>query len=165
MTEDMLVVEDDLVVSLDYTLRLESGQVIDSSDDGEPLEFLQGHDEIVPGLEKALYGMAIGGEREVVVEAGEGYGDWDPEALQELPLNAFPPDMTLEEGMGLELVDDAGESMLAFVSEVGPESVVLDLNHPLAGETLYFNIKIAGLRQATREELSHGHAHSSGFED
>jgi FKBP-type peptidyl-prolyl cis-trans isomerase SlyD len=106
-----LVVSDDLVVSLDYTLRLESGQVIDSSDDGEPLEFLHGH-EVIPGLEKTLYGVAIGNERNVVADAGEGYGDWDPEALQKFPLDAFPPDMTLEEGTGLELVDEAGESML-----------------------------------------------------
>jgi FKBP-type peptidyl-prolyl cis-trans isomerase SlyD len=154
-----MAVSDDMVVSLDYTLRLDDGEVIDTSGDGEPLEFLQGHGQIIRGLEQELYGMAVGEEKDVVVEPGDGYGDFDPEAFQQVPLNAFPPNVELEPGMGLELTSESGEPLLAFVSEVGPEGVVLDFNHPLAGETLYFAVRVADLRPATDEELLHGHVH------
>lgn len=154
-----MTVEDDMVVSLDYTLRLDDGQVVDTSDDAEPLEFLQGRGQIIPGLERRLYGMQIGEEKEVVVPPDDGYGEFDPEAFQQVPMDAFPADMELEAGMGMELMSESGEPFLAFVSEVGPEGVVLDFNHPLAGETLYFTVKIAGLRQPTSEELAHGHVH------
>jgi FKBP-type peptidyl-prolyl cis-trans isomerase SlyD len=145
MTEGQLVVYDDLVVSLDYTLRLDDGEIVDSSAEQEPLQFLQGHGQVLPALESALYGMAIGEEKDVVVGPDEGYGELDPDAFQQLPLDAFPPDMAVEPGMVLELLDDTGETLVAFVAEVRPDNVVLDFNHPLAGETLYFNLKVAGL--------------------
>ena len=158
MTDKQAVV-DDLVVSLDYTLRLDDGEVIDTSANGEPLEFLQGHDQIIPGLQQALYGMIIGEEKDVVVPPAQGYGEVDPNALQIMPLDAFPPDIRLEPGMALELLTESGEPLLAFVAEVRSDSVLLDLNHPLAGKTLHFKARIAGLRLATSEELAHGHAH------
>jgi FKBP-type peptidyl-prolyl cis-trans isomerase SlyD len=164
MTEGQLVVYDDLVVSLDYTLRLDDGEIVDSSAEQEPLQFLQGHGQVLPALESALYGMAIGEEKDVVVGPDEGYGELDPDAFQQLPLDAFPPDMAVEPGMVLELLDDTGETLVAFVAEVRPDNVVLDFNHPLAGETLYFYLKVAGLRRATGEELAHGHVHGLGDE-
>ena len=160
MEEKKFSVSDDLVVSLDYTLRLEDGRVVDTSAGREPLEFLQGHSQIVPGLEQALYGMYVGDEKEVVVQPEDGYGVLDPDAFQEIPLNVFPSDITLEPGMGLELMDNSGELMLAFVAEVRPDNVLLDFNHPLAGATLQFNVKVAALRHATTDELAHGHVHS-----
>jgi FKBP-type peptidyl-prolyl cis-trans isomerase SlyD len=158
MTDKQAVV-DDLVVSLDYTLRLDDGEVIDTSANGEPLEFLQGHDQIIPGLQQALYGMIIGEEKDVVVPPAQGYGEVDPNAFQMMPLDAFPPDISLEPGMALELLTESGEPLLAFVAEVRSDNVLLDLNHPLAGKMLHFKAKIAGLRPATSEELAHGHAH------
>lgn len=152
-------VANDLVVGIDYTLRLEDGQVVDSSEDRDPLEFLQGHGQIVPGLEQALYGMAVGEEKQVVVEPEQGYGEVDPESYQRFPRDAFPQEMELEPGMGLELVDSSGRPFLAVVAELGPENVLLDFNHPLAGETLHFDVKVVSLRDATSEELDHGHAH------
>jgi FKBP-type peptidyl-prolyl cis-trans isomerase SlyD len=160
MEEKTLSVSDDLVVSLDYTLRLDDGQVVDTSAGREPLEFLQGRSQIVAGLEQALYGMYVGDEKDVVVPPEDGYGVRNPDAFQELPMNVFPSDITLEPGMGLQLMDDSGELMLAFVAEVRPDSVRLDFNHPLAGTTLYFNVKVAALRHATNEELAHGHVHN-----
>ena len=159
-----LAVADDLVVSLDYTLRLEDGQVVDTSaaDEGKPLEFVQGQGEIIPGLEQALYGMRVGDVKEVVVAPVDGYGEHDPEAFEMVERQIFPAQMDLEPGTSLRLRESSGEILEAFVVDVRPEGVLLDFNHPLAGETLYFQVKIAGLRAATEEELAHGHVHGPG---
>jgi FKBP-type peptidyl-prolyl cis-trans isomerase SlyD len=149
----------DAVVSLDYTLRLEDGEVIDTSEGREPLEFLQGHGQIIPGLEQALYGMKVGDERQVEVPPADGYGEHSSEAFQLVEHSVFPPDMALEVGMGLQMHDGEGNQMIAYVSEVREDGVMLDFNHPLAGQTLFFDVKIAGLRPATPEELDHGHVH------
>jgi FKBP-type peptidyl-prolyl cis-trans isomerase SlyD len=159
MSEGMTV-EDGVVVSLDYTLRLDDGDVIDSSSGREPLVFMQGQGQIIPGLEKELYGMGEGDEKEVVVEAAEAYGEYDEEELQKVPRSIFPDNINLEEGLSLRMRDQqSGQLFDAVVDEVGPESVVLDLNHPLAGETLYFDVKVARVRAATEEERAHGHVH------
>ena len=167
MADDKLRVEDGMVVSMDYTLRADDaeGEILDTSAEREPLEFLQGSGAIIPGLERELYGMTVGDEKDVTVEPSEGYGDFDPEAYTEVPLQAFPGDITVEPGVGLTVRDESGNTYEAFVSEVRDESAVLDFNHPLAGQTLHFNVRIAALREATDEELSHGHAHSAGHDD
>jgi FKBP-type peptidyl-prolyl cis-trans isomerase SlyD len=164
MTDKELTVSDGLAVGLEYTLRLDDGETIDSSAGRGPLGFLQGEGQIIPGLEQALYGMAVGEEKSVVVQAENGYGHRDSTAFQQLPRDSFPSDVNPEPGMALELVDDSGQSMLAFVAEVGPDNVLIDMNHPLAGETLHFDVRIATLRAATSEELAHGHVHDHGHE-
>lgn len=162
MTDTNLKVSDGLVVSLDYTLRLDDGEVVDTSTDQDPLEFLQGRGQIINGLEQALYGMEIGDEKDVEVEPSAGYGEYDNDAFQVVPHDVFPPDMTLTPGMGLRMRDSSGQVLEAYVAEVRPDGVLLDFNHPLAGETLYFQVKISGLRPATSEELAHGHVHNPG---
>ncbi|HZD11561.1 MAG TPA: peptidylprolyl isomerase [Candidatus Binatia bacterium] len=153
-------VQDDVVVSIDYTLRLEDGEVIDSSEGRAPLQYLQGQGQIVPGLERELYGMNVGDEKEVTVSAEEGYGDYDEERLQQVPLDAFPEDMELEEGMSVRMRDvSSGQLFDATIDDIDDDDVTLDFNHPLAGETLIFDIKIVNLREASAEELQHGHAH------
>lgn len=164
MTNTDLTVEDGLVVSLDYTLRLDDGQVIDTTTDGDPLEFLQGGQQIIPGLEKALYGMGVGDEKDVELAPNEGYGQRNPDAVELVPPDAFPADLELTEGMGLQLRDPSGREVVAYVAEIRSDAVVLDLNHPLAGEKLFFAVKIADLRPATQDELDHGHAHEAGHE-
>jgi FKBP-type peptidyl-prolyl cis-trans isomerase SlyD len=160
MTNKPLTVADDLVVSLDYTLHLEGDpEVFDTSEGQEPLEFIQGRGHIIPGLERALYGMAVGQKKKVVVQPEDGYGELDSGAFQLIPRDTFPPTMEIEVGMGLELHDDEGEILEACVAELHPDSVMLDFNHPLAGETLYFDVKVIGLRPATDEELEHDHVH------
>lgn len=161
MADNELRVTDGLVVSMDYTLRAddEEGEVLDTSSGRSPLQFLQGTGQIIPGLERELYGMAVGDEKDVVVEPSEGYGEFDPEAFTEVPLNAFPDTMTVEPGVGLTVRDESGNTYEAYVAEVHEESAVLDFNHPLAGQTLYFNVRIADLRQPTAEEQAHGHVH------
>jgi FKBP-type peptidyl-prolyl cis-trans isomerase SlyD len=164
VSEAKLTVADDVVVSLDYTLRLDDGEVADTSEGGEPLEFLQGQGQIVPGLEQALYGMNVGDQKDVVVAPANGYGEEDPDAYEMVDRDVFPPDLDLKPGMGIRMRDSSGEALIAYVEEIQPDGVLLDLNHPLAGETLHFQVKIAGLRAATIEEMAHGHPHGAGDE-
>lgn len=159
MIDTKLTVADGVVVSMDYTLRLEDGEVIDTSEGQEALQFLQGEGQIIPGLEQALYGMAVGEEKDVEVGPADGYGETDSEAFQVVPRDVFPADMELTEGMGLRMRDETGEPVEAYIADIRPEGIVLDFNHPLAGETLFFHVKIAGLRPGTSEELAHGHVH------
>ena len=156
-------VADNIVVSLDYVLNLENGEEIDRSDTGEPLQFLQGHGQIVPGLEQAIYGMRVGDRKKVIVAPADGYGEYDPDDFETTPRDLFPPDVKLEKGKGIYLRDsESGEVYEAFVSEIHSDNIVLDFNHPLAGEKLFFSVKISGLREATTEELNHGHVHQPG---
>jgi FKBP-type peptidyl-prolyl cis-trans isomerase SlyD len=164
VTDTDLKVADGLVVGLDYTLRLDDGEVIDSSTDGEPLEFLQGQRQIIPGLEQSLYGMMLGDEKDVEVAPADAYGESDPDAVELVDRDVFPPDLSLAPGMALRMRDSSGQALEAYVAEVRPDGVLLDFNHPLAGETLFFRVKIAALRPATSEELSHGHAHGAEHE-
>lgn len=155
MNKQDTVVANDQVVSLAYELRLENGEVLDKSEDQKPLEFVQGRGQIIPGLESALYGMQIGEEKEVVVSPEEGYGEYDEEDRDVIPRKSFPSHLDLTEGMGLRLRDKkTGEVYTAYVAELDEEKAVLDYNHPLAGETLHFQVRVVDLREATAEELS-----------
>lgn len=156
---EILKVADGQVVSMEYLLKVD-GETIDSSEDHGPIEFVQGVGNIVPGLERELYGMAIGESKDVVVSAKDGYGEIDSEASMEVARDQFPEDIPMEVGTQLELEDESGHPMHARIEQVGETSVRLDFNHPLAGKELFFTVKIAGLRLATDEELDHGHAHS-----
>ena len=155
----MLTVTNDMVVTIDYVLTLEDGDMVESTWEGMPLRFLAGHDEILPGLEEALAGMAVGDETAVTLEPEDGYGDYDPEAFEEVPADQFPATENLEPGMPIGVQDASGEMYQAFIAEVRPDTIVLDFNHPLAGETLRFQVKVIDGRAATAEELEHGHTH------
>ena len=158
-------VVDGVVVALEYSLHVEDELVETTADEG-PIEFLQGAEEIIPGLEQALYGLNVGAEREITVEPEDGYGEYDGEAFEEVPLDIFPDDMDLTLGMPVELYDeDAEETVEGFIAEIRTDSVLVDMNHPLAGEVLTFKVKVVGLREATPEELEHGHAHGDGTHD
>lgn len=160
MNKQQLVVADDTVVQIDYTLTLVDGEVYDSSAESGPLEYLHGHEQLIPGLEAALAGMRAGESKEVVVTPDVGYGEYDPEAVELVPYDAIPSEMDLEVGMTIDLYDEENEQEIeAQVAEIGDDGVVLDLNHPLAGETLHFSVKVIGVRDATAEEIAHGHAH------
>lgn len=147
------------VVNLDYSLHLGDGQVVDSSEPGEPLTYLHGEGQIVPGLESALEGLDVGENRKVVVAPAEGYGEHDPRGIQEVPRGAFPPGFDPQVGMELTAEGPSGEPVPFSIREVKPASVVIDLNHPLAGKTLHFEVTVREVRTATAEELEHGHAH------
>ncbi len=160
---DFSKVEKDLVVSMEYKLTVD-GEIVDSSTEDGPIEFIQGKGNIIPGLEKELYGMKIGDSKKVKVVAKEAYGDYDSEAVEEVPLDDFPKDIPLEEGVELAVEDEEGDAMSAVIVEVGKDTVTLDFNHPLAGKDLDFEVKIASIRAATEEELKHGHIHDDECE-
>jgi FKBP-type peptidyl-prolyl cis-trans isomerase SlyD len=149
----------DRVVELEYRLHLGDGQVIDSSAPGQPLSYLHGRGQIVPGLEGALEGLDVGEAKQVVVAPAQGYGEHDARGLQEVPRTMFPADAQLSPGMRLAAQTDSGEVIPIGIHEVKGQTVVVDLNHPLAGKTLHFDVTVRGVRDATAEELTHGHAH------
>jgi len=152
MIENNLTVTDGLVVNLDYTLRLDDGKVIDTSAGCEPLNFVQGQGQIVPGLEREIYGMAVGDERDVVVAPADGYGDRDPDKFLEVSRDGFPSEMNLEQEVAIRMRDTSGQVTVAFVADVRPDVVLLDLNHPLAGQTLHFHVKVSNLQKPTKAD-------------
>ena len=125
---------------------------------GQPLTYLHGGGQIVPGLEAALDGLAIGASKQVVVAPEDGYGEHDSSGVQEVPRRSFPPDLQLEVGLQLTASGDQGEFEL-IVKEIRPDVVIVDLNHPMAGKTLHFDVTVKAVRDATKAELEHGHAH------
>lgn len=154
----------DMVVSMHYTLTDDSGEVLDSSDGREPLEYLHGHGNIIPGLEKALEGVAIGYRSQVSVEPAEGYGEKNPELVFEAPREHFPPDMKIEPGA--RVYAEGPEGPVSFsVVRLTETGAVLDANHPLAGKTLNFAVEIVGMRAATEEEIQHRHVHGAHGHD
>jgi len=155
---DITSVDKNLVVSMDYELTVDNA-VIDSSEENDPIVFLQGVGNIVPGLEKAIQGMKVGESKEVEVKAAEAYGEFDPENFIEVPKNEFPEDIPLVVGTEIGVNDENGDELTAFIEEVDLEKITLNFNHPLAGKDLHFKVKITDIREATAEELEHGHIH------
>lgn len=155
MNKQDSVVANGQLVSLTYVLRLDNGEVFDKSESQEPLEFVQGRGQIIPGLESALYGMRIGEEKEFVVSPAEGYGEYDEDDLDVMPRKSLPDHIELSVGKGLRFREkDTGEVYVGYVAEFDEDKAVLDFNHPLAGETLHFQVRIVDLREATAEELA-----------
>jgi len=154
-------VQNGVVVSMEYTLKID-GEVIDSSEGQDPLEFLTGHGNIISGLEREMIGMKVGDSKDVVVAPKDGYGEYDEKAYLDVQKKQFPKDMQVEEGLELTVRDDSGQGRYARIETVGGETVRLNFNHPLAGDELHFNVKIVNLREPTAEELDHGHVHQGG---
>ncbi len=157
-------VEKDVVVSMDYTLNVD-GEVVDFSDKEEPLEYIQGHGQIIPGLERAMEGMQVGDSKEVNVPAQQAYGEVDPGAVVEVSRADFPPNVPIEVGTPLQVRNMDGQILDARISTIEGDKVKLDFNHPLAGKDLLFNVTVVGLRNATEEELEHGHVHGEDGEE
>jgi FKBP-type peptidyl-prolyl cis-trans isomerase SlyD len=154
----------DSVVSIEYRLHLGDGKIIDESEPGDPLVYLHGYEEIVPGLEKALEGKKAGESLKVEVAPKDGYGEYDPDGVEEVPREDFPADMELEAGGIVSATDEDGDDVEFLVKEVRPKTVVIDFNDPMAGKTLHFEVTVREVRAATKEELEHGHAHAPGHE-
>jgi FKBP-type peptidyl-prolyl cis-trans isomerase SlyD len=154
------------VVSLQYKLHLGDGQVIDASEPGDPLVYLHGESQIVPGLERELEGLESGAARQVAVAPADGYGELDLTAVQRVPKHAFPEGFEPEVGQELVAQGPDGQPLPFVVKGVEKglegEIVVVDFNHPLAGKTLHFDVTVVEVRVATAEELEHGHVHGPG---
>src|SRR5690606_15568016 len=134
----------------------------DSSQGHEPLAYLHGAGNIIPGLEKALLGKQTGDKLQVTVAPAEGYGEHDPQLIQQVPRRAFQGIKDVKPGMSFEAQGAGGAPMRVVVTHVAGDMVTVDGNHPLAGETLNFDVEITEVRAATAEEMSHGHVHGAG---
>lgn len=156
----MSTIQNDSVVNFNYTLTNAAGDVLDKSQD-EPLVYLHGAHNIVPGLENAMLGKKVGDKFQVTVEAEEGYGEYQAEMVQEIPRNMFQGVDDIQVGMQFQAQTDDGIQVVT-VKDVTPELVIVDANHPLAGQALTFDVEVVSIRAATTEELEHGHAHGVG---
>lgn len=152
-------IEDKIVGIIHYTLRNDDGDVIDTSEGEAPLEYIQGMQNLVPGLEAELAGKKVGDSFKVSVQPEQGYGDIDPNLLQELPIAAFEGVDKVETGMEFH-AETANGPQIVEVIAVEDGSVTIDGNHPMAGQTLHFEIEIVGMREASEVELEHGHVHN-----
>jgi FKBP-type peptidyl-prolyl cis-trans isomerase SlyD len=160
-----LRVEDNMVVSLAYTLTVENEQAAQHTKKPASKIFLQGRHQVVRGLEKALYGMSVGDEKNVVVKSPNEYGESDPAAIKTLSRQSVPSFAKATPGQKLRLIHkNSGEVQRAVVVDVQPETIVLDFNHPLAGKTLHYHVRVDDLRQATPEEIETGKVKESASE-
>lgn len=162
MTEENSNTTEDKVIVFHYTLTDDEGEVVESSKGGHPLAYLQGKGQIVPGLEKAMAGKVGGDSFKVDVAPEEGYGLKEGPGPQPVERTAFPEDAELHEGMMFAAEMPDGSQMPLWVTEVSDDKVMVDSNHPLAGETLHFDVEVVEVRDASDEELAHGHAHGPG---
>lgn len=160
----MTKISDGLVVSLDYVLTVD-GEVLAKTEPGDPMEYLHGAEEILPGLEAALDGKQVGDKFSVTLQPEDAYGDYDDEEREEIDRADIPNIDELEVGMEVEVEDEDGYAYRAMVLEIGPKIVTLDFNPPLAGKTLTYDVEVVGIREATEEELEHGHAHGNDFDE
>ncbi|GAB3368767.1 peptidylprolyl isomerase [Spongiibacter taiwanensis] len=147
------------VVAFHYTLTDDEGNELDSSKGKEPLAYLHGHSGIIPGLERELEGKVAGDAMKVTVQPADGYGELNPELVQAVPRAAFQGVDQIEVGMQFQAQGAGGQVQMVVVKEVSDELVTVDANHPLAGQVLHFDVSIEGVREATEEEISHGHVH------
>ena len=149
------------VVAFHYTLTNDSGEVLDSSEGREPLTYLHGAGNIIPGLEKELEGRAAGDKLNATVTPAVGYGEKQEQLVQEVPRDAFQGVESIEPGMQFQAQTQGGPLMVTVTSVEG-DTVIVDGNHPLAGQTLNFAVEIASGREASQEEVEHGHVHGEG---
>jgi FKBP-type peptidyl-prolyl cis-trans isomerase SlyD len=152
-------IAENIVVSIHYELTNTTGEVLDSSADKDPLTYLHGTGGLIPGLEKALDGRGAGEKMDVEIAPEDAYGPVNDELIQSVPRAAFDGVDKIEPGMSFQAGGNEGEEQRVTVVAVSDATVAIDANHPLAGETLRFNVSIEAVRAPTEEELAHGHAH------
>ena len=156
----MTTIAKDTAVRFNYILTDESGNVIDQSQ-GEPLAYLHGHNNIIPGLEKELEGKSAGDSLTAVIEPADAYGEYQEQAVQQVPRANFQGVDNIQPGMQFQS-EAEGQVMLVTVTDVNEDTVTVDANHPLAGKKLSFDVEIVEVRAATEDELNHGHVHGVG---
>ena len=157
-------IETHKVVTLNYTLTDNEGNIIDKSSDGN-FAYLHGANNIIPGLEDALTGKKAGDELSVSITPDRAYGERDPSKAQSVPRDMFPPETEIEPGMQFQAQGPNDEMIVVTVAEVADDNVTVDGNHPLAGVHLNFALEIIDVRDALQEELDHGHVHGPGGHD
>jgi FKBP-type peptidyl-prolyl cis-trans isomerase SlyD len=154
-----MTIRDGHVVNLAYTLKNSGGEVLDRATNDDPFTYLHGSQMIVPGLENALTGLALGAKKSVQVAPSEGYGEVDPSLRLTVTRAQFPAGMDIKPGMQFETQTPEGHSILFTVEGAEGDKISINGNHPLAGQTLHFEVEVLSVREATAEEKAHGHAH------
>ena len=157
-----MLIAQDKVVLIHYTLKNDSGEVLDSSSGGDPLAYIHGQGNLIAGLEKALEGRQSGDKLNVSVEPSEGYGERDDSLVQQVPRRAFGGAPNVQPGMQFHAQTSQGHTRVVTVTRIQGDMVTVDGNHPLAGENLHFDVEVTEVRDATEEELEHGHVHGPG---
>ncbi len=150
------------VVAIDYTLSNDAGEVIDSSAGAEPLVYLHGASNIIAGLENALAGKTVGDELEVSIEPEDAYGEYSAELITNLGREMFEGVEELEVGMQFHASAPDGGMQVVTIRDIDGDQVTIDGNHPLAGQQLNFKVKVVSVRAASAEEIEHGHVHGEG---
>ncbi len=157
-----MAIEQNKVITLNFTLTDDHGNVLDSTEKGGPFSYISGSNMVLPKLEEAVNGMLIGSKKALKLEAKDGYGNYNDDAIQVVGKENFPEDFVLEVGMEYMASNPDGVQMPFVISNVDGEEITVDFNHPLAGKNLNFDIELLNVRDATAEELSHGHVHGEG---
>lgn len=153
-----LMIGKNAVVSINYTLTNDAGEVMDTSEGREPLTYLHGANNLIPGLEKEMEGKTSGQSFKVTIPPTEAYGESNPELVQTLSKDMFKGVDKVEPGMGFTAQGPQGEQHIV-VTAVDGDQVTIDANHPMAGKTLHFAVEIVNVRDASEEEIEHGHVH------
>ncbi|WP_028972525.1 FKBP-type peptidyl-prolyl cis-trans isomerase [Spirochaeta cellobiosiphila] len=151
-------IADKAVAYLEFELKSETGEVLDSSSDHGPIAYIHGMGNLVPGLEKALEDKSAGDKIDIKLEPKEGYGIYNEELVQDVPKDYLKEIPDLAVGMELEGETEEG-IQIVYVKEIGEDTITIDGNHPLAGKTLEFHVEVVSVREATSEEIEHGHVH------
>lgn len=154
-----LLIGDNVVVTIHYKLTDNDGALLDSSEGGEPLVYLHGTGNLIPGLEKELVGKSTGASLQVNIEPEEAYGEIHPQLIETVPREAFQGVDTIEPGMAFQAQGPDGQARQIMVKEVNGDEIIVDANHPLAGVALNFDVQVVDIRAASEEEISHGHVH------
>ena len=157
-----MAIEQNKVITMNFTLTDDHGNVLDSTEKGGPFSYISGSNMVLPKLEEAVNGMLIGSKKALKLEAKDGYGNYNDDAIQVVGKENFPEDFVLEVGMEYMASNPDGVQMPFVISNVDGEEITVDFNHPLAGKNLNFDIELLNVRDATAEELSHGHVHGEG---
>ena len=155
-------VTENAVVGIEYTLTDSEGEVLDTSEGRGPLAYVHGKGGIIPGLEEALTGKAVGDELKVVVPPEKGYGPRNNQLLNRVPKEAFGGKLEFELGLQFPVQDQNGQPRMVTIVHIEDDAIIIDANHPLAGVELTFEVKVVEVREATDEELQHGHSHGAG---
>ena len=158
----MTTIANGSVVAFEYTLRDGAGAVIDSSQGGAPMVYLHGSGNIVAGLEEALHGKTAGAHLKVTVKPEDGYGEWREEMVMKVARGRLPKNPEPKVGLELQGVGPGGEPLHLRVIAIEGDLISLDANHPLAGQELHFDVSVQTVREASEEELAHGHVHGHG---
>jgi FKBP-type peptidyl-prolyl cis-trans isomerase SlyD len=152
------------VVSIHYILKDDAGQVMDSSEDGEPLAYLHGENNLIPGLENELQGKAAGAKFQATIAPKDAYGEVNEDFIQTINRQMFQGVDSIEPGMTFVAQGEGGQQRQVRVVEVEGDDVTIDANHPMAGKTLHFDVEVVEVREATPQEVAHGHVHAGGHD-